>query len=136
MSEELKSGGCLCGDVRYEARGEPAHTMLCHCKVCQKTSGSALSTVALFPKTHVKLLSGTLSSYPYQSDSDNTLEINFCPRCGSPVMLTMSHMPDLISIKAGSFDDTSWYKPTVNIWTDSRQPWVKLDPEANNLPKQ
>lgn len=136
MSDAIKTGGCLCGDVRYEARGEPAHSMICHCKVCQKTSGSALSTVALFLKTHVKLLSGTLSSYAYQSDSNNTLEINFCPQCSSPVTLTMSHMPDLISIKAGTFDDTSWYKPSVNIWTDSRQPWVQLDPAATNLPKQ
>lgn len=136
MTDETKTGGCLCGEVRYEAKGDPVQTMLCHCKICQKTSGSALSTVALFRKSQLQLTSGSLNSYAYQSDGDNTLEINFCPNCGSPVLLYMTHMPDLVSVKAGSFDDTSWYKPTVNIWTDSRQPWFKLDPEATNVPRQ
>lgn len=136
MSDEIKTGGCLCGAVRYEAKGDPVQAMLCHCKNCQKTSGSALSTVALFQKSQVNIISGTLNSYAYQSDGDKTLEINFCPTCGSPVLLYMAHMPDLVSIKAGSFDDTSWYKPTVNIWTDSRQSWFKLDPDATNVPKQ
>lgn len=136
MSDDIKPGGCLCGAVRYEAKGEPAQTMLCHCKVCQKTSGSALSTVALFPRDQVEVKSGDLKGYSYESDGGNTLEINFCTNCGSPVLLNMSQMPDLVSIKAGTFDDTSWYNPTVNIWTSSRQPWVKLDPEATNVPKQ
>ena len=136
MSNTIKTGGCLCGAVRYEAKGDPAQSMVCHCKVCQKTSGSALSTIALYPRDMVEITSGDLKGYSYQSDGDNTLQINFCPTCGSPVMLDIAGMPDLVSIKVGTFDDTSWYNPTVNIWTDSRQPWVKLDPEATNVPKQ
>jgi hypothetical protein len=136
MSNDVKTGGCLCGDIRYEATGDPAQTMICHCKVCQKTSGSALSTIALYPKAQVEIKSGSLQGYSYDSDSGNTLEINFCPKCGSPVLLNMSMAPDLVSIKVGTFDDTSWFNPAVNIWTDSRQPWFKLDPEATNVPKQ
>lgn len=136
MTDTGKTGGCLCGAIRYEATGEPAQTMVCHCKVCQRTSGSALSTIALYDRNKVQVTSGELKGYSYQSDGGNTLQINFCPTCGSPVMLDIADMPDVVSVKVGTFDDTSWFEPAVSIWTDSRQPWFELKPRGINLPKQ
>jgi hypothetical protein len=120
---DVKTGGCLCEAVRYELAGEAARTMVCSCKNCQKTSGSALSTIALVARGDLTV-HGELKGYEYPGDSGNLLEINFCPNCGSPVLLNIAKMPDLVSIKVGSFDDTSWFKPQVNIWTDSAQDWM------------
>lgn len=136
MTDEAKTGGCLCGQFRYETSGDPAQTMVCHCKVCQKTSGSALSTIALYQRNQLTTIQGALKAYTYKSDQGTDLTINFCPDCGSPVLLDIGTMPDLVSVKVGSYDDTSWFKPAVNIWTDSRQPWFELDPDAVNVPKQ
>ena len=69
-------------------------------------------------------MSGDLKGYEYAGDSGNLLEIKFCPNCGSPVLLNIRAMPDLISIKVGSFDQTDWFQPQMNIWTDSRQNWM------------
>ncbi|MBT3333776.1 MAG: GFA family protein [Rhodospirillaceae bacterium] len=126
---ESKTGGCLCGAVRYELTAEPITTMICSCTICQHSSGSALSTIALVARDALKV-EGELKGYEYAGDSGNKLEINFCPNCGSPVLLNMRNKPDIVSIKVGSFDDTSWFKPKVNIWADSAQTWMPEIPDC------
>ncbi|MDE0942879.1 MAG: GFA family protein [Alphaproteobacteria bacterium] len=123
IKADCKTGGCLCGSVRYELTGEPMTTMICNCTICQRSSGSALSTIALVARDALKI-EGELKGYEYAGDSGNKLEINFCPNCGSPIILNIRRMPDVVSIKVGSFDDTSWFKPKVSIWADSAQSWV------------
>ena len=120
---ESKTGGCLCGAVRYELTAEPITTMVCNCTICQRSSGSALSPIALVSRDALEV-KGELKGYEYAGDSGNKLEINFCPNCGSPVLLNIRRMPEIVSIKVGSFDDTSWFKPKANIWTDSAQAWL------------
>jgi len=119
------TGGCLCGAVRYTLSEDPVRTMVCHCRNCQKTSGSALSTIALVRREALEI-QGDLKGYEYAGDSGNRLEINFCPTCGSPVILNIRNMPDLVSIKVGTLDDPSGFKPQMQIWTDSAQPWLPL----------
>ncbi len=92
---DSKSGGCLCGAVRYELTGEPLRTMICNCKNCQKSSGSALSTIALVNRDALRV-TGELKGYECPGDSGNLLEINFCPNCGSPVLLNLHRMPDIV----------------------------------------
>jgi len=125
---ESRTGGCLCGAVRYELTAEPITTMVCNCSNCQRSSGSALSTIALVARDALKV-EGELKGYEYAGDSGNKLEINFCPNCGAPVLLYIRRMPDVVSIKVGSFDDTSWFKPKVSLYTDSAQSWL---PEIAN----
>jgi len=119
------TGGCLCGAVRYTLSEDPVRTMVCHCRNCQKTSGSALSTIALMRREALEI-QGDLKGYEYAGDSGNKLEINFCPTCGSPVILNIRNMPDLVSVKVGTLDDPSGFKPQMQIWTDSAQPWLPL----------
>lgn len=136
MTDTKRTGGCLCGTVRYETTGEPATQMVCHCKVCQKTSGSALSTIALFPRAQVTVTAGELKGYAYKSDTENDMQINFCPDCGSPVLLDIKAMPDLVSVKIGTMDDTHWFHPVAQIWTDSKQDWIPLAEDVPAVPKQ
>lgn len=63
-----KTGGCLCGQIRYETKAEPMMTGVCHCKNCQKQAGSAFSTLAAFQKTDIEF-TGDLSLYE-DSDTD------------------------------------------------------------------
>ena len=107
--------------------------MICHCKICQRSSGSAISTIAIFPRDSLNV-EGELRAYEYAGDSARKLEINFCPNCGAPVLLNIRAMPDLVSIKVGSLDDTSWFDPGMDIWTDSAQSWFPMTGDRKRFP--
>lgn len=125
------TGGCRCGNVRYECTAEPIATLHCHCRDCQYASGGAFATVLLVPAAAVKLLRGELTTYDVKGESGGTVSRRFCPTCGTPVFSGLSSGP-LQVIKAGTLDDPSWLKPALEIWTDSAQPWA---PRAAGLAK-
>ncbi len=114
------SGGCLCGAVRYEARGEPINVRLCHCRLCQKATGQAFFARALFPRDQVRIEGETTG---FQSSED--LERRFCPRCGTGLFAQRASTPERISITLASLDDPDALKPEAQIWTSRRIGWVE-----------
>jgi hypothetical protein len=118
-------GGCLCGKVRYSANAEPVFVGVCHCRDCQKFSGSAFSVVVALPKTALSV-QGKVSTFQKPGDTGKMTERRFCPECGSPVVEEVAVMPDIVMIGAGTLDDSSWVKPGMQIYCDSAQPWVAL----------
>ena len=114
-------GGCLCGKVRYSADAEPAFIGVCHCKNCQKASGTAFRVVFAVPKPALSV-QGTLKTFNDRGDSGKTLHRRFCPECGSAIMTEAEVMPDLTIVMAGTLDDASWVKPGMEIFCDSAQP--------------
>ena len=120
------SGGCLCGQVSYSVEGKPVMNFLCHCKNCQKQSGSAFSINLLYPKPQFKL-QGELSIYVDTSDVGRKLMRHFCSNCGSPIFSSLPHMPEIVVLKVGTLDDNSAYDPAAEIWCDSRQNWVDFE---------
>ena len=125
--EPRRSGGCLCGQVRYTAPAQPLATAVCYCRDCQKQAGSALSILAVFPRDAVQF-DGAISCYHGQGTSGNVVLRNFCGQCGSPIYSDSDVMAErgIIAIKAGTLDDVSDLHPTVQYWTDSRQTWLPL----------
>jgi hypothetical protein len=118
-------GGCLCGKVRYSTNAEPAFTGVCHCRDCQKFSGSAFATVIAVPKDTLSV-QGKLNSFSKPGDTGQSMTRSFCPECGSGVLDEAAVMPGLVMINVGSLDDPSWVKPGMQIYCDSAQPWVEL----------
>jgi hypothetical protein len=131
--QEIK-GGCLCGQVRYSAAAEPALVALCHCKNCQKQAGTAFSVVIGIPKSALSV-QGNLKTFNDTGDSGQPVKRNFCPDCGSPITSDVTIMPDIVFIKAGTLDDTSWVRPRVEVYCDSIQPWVRLGDTMQSFPK-
>lgn len=127
-------GGCLCGSVRYSSNAEPALVAVCHCKNCQKQSGTAFGLIVGVPRSELKLL-GSLKTYEDKGDSGGSVNRNFCPDCGSPITTDVGVMPDLTFIKAGTLDDTSWLDPKMNIYCDSAQKWVRIPDDGQNFPE-
>lgn len=115
-------GGCLCGRVRYSA-ADPTMTALCHCTHCQKQAGSAFSIVVVTPKAGFSV-TGPIKTYEDTGDSGAKVLRRFCETCGSPIVTEGAG--DLAIIKAGTLDDTSGLRPTVQLYCDSAQPWVSL----------
>lgn len=131
MTNQALHGQCLCGNVAYTAQ-EPIASLVCHCKDCQRQSGSAFSIVMLIPAENVEYR-GELSTYSHQGDSGLKVERLFCPKCGSPIVSRCEIMPGVDVIKCGTLDDTSVVHPIAQIYCDREQPWVDL-PIAGRFP--
>jgi hypothetical protein len=122
---EARSGGCLCGAVRYEASWPPLATVVCHCKNCQKQAGSALSIIAVLPRDGLTL-EGELALYEDKSESGHLVWRRFCGKCGSPVTSDTPGAQEqgVIFLKAGTLDIAHDLAPSMHYWTSSAQGWV------------
>lgn len=119
-------GGCLCGAVRYRCDATPLMTAVCHCKNCQRQSGSAFSIVVAVPRGSLVLEGLGLATFTDVGESGLPVLRRFCPKCGSPVFSEAAATPNLDWLKAGTLDDTSWLQPQINVWCDSAQRWVQI----------
>jgi len=127
-------GGCLCGKIRYSASTEPAIVAVCHCRTCQKQAGTAFSVVVAIPKAAMKL-EGNLKTYRDIGDSGQPVQHNFCPECGSPITTIADSAPELIFIKAGTLDDTSWLDPKLHVYCSSAQAWTSIPESCQKFAK-
>jgi hypothetical protein len=129
------SGGCLCGAMRYECSAQPLGTAICHCTHCQKVSGSAFSVNVVVPAPSLTWQGQSLASYADKGESGKPVSRKFCRNCGSSLAIETEALPGAIIIKAGTLDDKSWLKPNYHLWTNSAQPWVRIEPDAKTFPK-
>ena len=81
-------GGCHCGSVRYVCSEEPITVVNCHCGDCQKIAGSAFITGVLVPEGSVKT-NCEMKSYRVEADSGNHITRNFCPACGTRILVEL-----------------------------------------------
>lgn len=127
------TGGCLCGNVRYESTEQPLMMGTCHCRDCQRNSGSAFATLMVFKKEAVSFSGEALSQYAYEGGSGQSVERGFCRQCGSPVSAYYDVTPDFMVIMAGTLDDPSLIRPQWNIYTAGKQPWLDLSPHIKSF---
>ncbi len=103
-------GGCLCGRIRYETSALPVRVTVCHCRFCQKATGSAYMVEPIFDKGDFAVVAGSPASYDQISQgSGKTVHIHFCADCGTKLWLTFERFPDAVGIYAGTFDDPCWF---------------------------
>ena len=128
-------GGCLCGAVRYRTDAEPLTQVVCHCKTCQKNSGSAFSMNVAVPEDSLHVEGDARRRYGDRSGaSGQPFYRHFCDACGSHVY---SHGPaygPVAFIKAGTLDDATWLAPSVHIWWAEKLPWVEIPAGATQHP--
>lgn len=107
-----RTGGCLCGKVRYEVQGEPLRVGLCHCADCRRESGSAFQTFGIWP-TSAFSSSGVLKQFKGRG---------FCPDCGSRLFNPAGEETE---IRIGSLDEApNNLKPEYELWIVRRETWL------------
>ena len=126
------TGGCLCGRVRYTVSAAPVFTGICHCRNCQRFTGSAFELVLGFPREAVQI-DGERSVYQDSGDSGRPVHRGFCPNCGSSLTSEVSTMPKLLMILGGTLDDPSAVQPRTELFCASAQPWVSLGGERRKF---
>jgi hypothetical protein len=128
------TGGCLCGRVRYTVTGEPAFSGLCHCRNCQRYTGTGFETFIAFPANAISV-KGELKTYKDTGDSGQPVYRRFCPNCGSGVIAEVDVLPGVTIVLAGTLEDSTAFKPTMDVYWSSAQPWVQSSGERTKFPK-
>jgi len=121
-------GGCLCGGVRYRSEAEPVLQAACHCRFCQRATGSGFSLNVGVPRDSLEITGDSLRTYTTgdTTGSGRPLNRHFCGTCGSPIHADGEAFGPLAFIKAGTLDDTSWVSPAIHVWTGSKMPCVAI----------
>lgn len=128
------AGGCACGAIRYECAAAPVFSWICHCRDCQRASGSAFCPVLYVPKSALNI-SGESTYHEVKAESGNWVKRGFCPECGSPLFIQAELVPYLQGLWAASLDEPSQFQPSVQVWSGSAQPWAGLFPHLPSIVK-
>lgn len=120
------SGGCLCGQVRYECKEEGGGGH-CHCDDCRRTSGTGHGSHMIVPASAFSL-TGDVKFFDKPADSGNMVSRGFCPDCGSAIYSTNSSMPGMAFVRASSLDNPENFRPQMRVYTDRAASWDQMDP--------
>jgi hypothetical protein len=128
-----RSGGCLCGNIRYEVAGQPVRINLCYCRFCQQATGSDYMLDAIFEAGSFRITSGQPRTYSHRSvGSGKHVHVHFCENCGTKTNLTFERFPTLVGVYAGTFDEPSWLdlgqETARQIYLNSAREGVVLAP--------
>jgi hypothetical protein len=130
------TGGCQCGQIRYEIQAEPLTLYACHCQECQKQSSSAFGMSMSVPRDAVVMLQGQPKQWKRASDSGRGVTCLFCGECGTRLFHNPARNSQITNVKPGTLDDTSWLKPAGNLWTKSSQKWIVMSEQLLNYEAQ
>ena len=133
---EPLDGRCTCGAVRYRLTSGPLFVHCCHCRWCQRESGSAFVLNAMIEADRVVLLQGEPELVATPSQSDEGQKILRCPTCRIALWSHYAGSGDKISfVRVGTLEEPDRLPPDIHIFTSSKQPWVLLPPEAPAVPE-
>ncbi len=120
-----RTGGCLCGTVRYQAEGTPIWVAHCHCKSCRKASGARIVTWAGYHRVTVTWVAKPFAYSSYVLHC-------FCPDCDTPVSYESTRWPDELQIPVATLDDPEGVTPTAHVYWSEHLAWLEI---GNTLKK-
>jgi hypothetical protein len=125
--KQPRDGGCTCRAVRYRLLAAPLFVHCCHCRWCQRETGSAFVLNALIETSNLELLAGAPETIHTPSESGEGQQIVRCPRCHVAVWSHYAGAGKRVAfVRVGTLDEPDALPPEVHIYTASKQPWVVL----------
>ncbi len=129
----MRTGGCQCGEVRYESAGEPIALYVCHCRECRKQSASAFGMSLEVPRAGLRVTRGTPKFWSRPTDSGRRLRCAFCPNCGSRLWHEREGPSETLTIKAGSLDEPVDVSTAIHIWTSRKLPGMAIPADVQQF---
>lgn len=121
-------GGCACGGVRYRLTAEPMFVNCCHCRWCQRETGSAFVLNAVIETSVITVTKGAPVTILIPSESGNGQKIIRCPDCQIALWSHYSGSGEAIAFaRVGTLDNPDRFPPNAHIFTATKQPWISLD---------
>jgi hypothetical protein len=132
MSERRRvyTGGCFCGAVRYEVTGPPLNVRVCHCRLCQRTTGAPMFARAVFSRDGF-VATGALGRVQTSARQLRT----HCQTCGGRLFCEPIDEPNVIAVALPTLDEPDALRPTMHIWTSVKARWVSLDDGLPQYPE-
>lgn len=129
-------GGCTCRSIRYRMLTAPVFVHCCHCRWCQRETGSAFVLNAMIEADRVELLHGQLMLVQTPSNSGRGQKIHRCPTCHVALWSNYSGAGDAVHfVRVGTLDDPDALPPDIHIFTSSKLPWVVLPTNVPCMPE-
>ena len=129
-------GGCTCRSVRYRMASKPLFVHGCHCRWCQRETGSAFALNAMIEADRVYLLAGEVEVIDTPSLSGKGQKIARCPRCHVALWSNYAGAGAAIRfVRVGTLDEPDRCPPDIHIFTASKQPWVLLPTDTPTVPE-
>lgn len=129
-----REGGCSCGKIRYRLTADPIVVHCCHCRSCQRESGSAFALNAVIETARVELPGAAPERIDTPSDSGKGQAVFRCPDCRVAVWSHYAGAGESAAfVRVGTLDDPDACPPDVHIFTASKQPWVALPQGAETF---
>ncbi len=116
------TGGCYCGEIRYEINGALEVAAQCHCRACQYITGGNPAVFAVFCMDDFQYTAGNIATFA-RSDLATPVIRHFCSNCGTAIGNRSPTNPNLMIVKIGTFDDQSFFAPQLAIFTCDKQPY-------------
>jgi hypothetical protein len=133
---ETFEGGCDCGEVRYRLLSRPLFVHCCHCRWCQRESGSAFALNALIESDRVEKLAGEPELVRTPSESGYGQLFARCPKCRITLWSHYAGSGAAASfVRVGTLDEPDCLPPDLHIFTRSKQPWVVLPEGVKAVPE-
>lgn len=128
-------GGCGCRHVRYRVTSKPMFVHGCHCRWCQRETGSAFAHNALIECERVQLLQGDVVLVDTPSQSGKGQMIARCPKCHIALWSHYAQASKAICfLRVGTLDNPDAMPPDIHIFVASKQPWVSLPADVPAVP--
>jgi hypothetical protein len=126
MSNTTFAGGCACGAIRYKLTERPLIVHACHCRDCQRVTGSAF-VINLWIERKFIEASVAPKSFRLTAGTGKPQDVFFCEKCGTYLWSFYHAAPgDALFVRAGTLDQPEKVKPDVHIFTRSKLPWLRL----------
>lgn len=128
-------GSCVCAAVCYELTAEPLALFCCHCTECQTASGTSFVLALKMPYDGIKVTQGEAKPF-LRPEADGQERLVFrCSRCLAALWSERLDSKEMITVYAGTLDNSSALRPVAHIWTSDAQPWITLQEESLQFPE-
>ncbi|MBV8188601.1 MAG: GFA family protein [Alphaproteobacteria bacterium] len=136
MSQSIERlAQCACGQLKVRVVGDPQLVSSCHCRACQRRTGTLFGTQAFFKREQTLAVEGAHKTFTRRADSGTAVVHQFCPECGTTLLWERASLPGMVTLAVGAFADPDFPPPVRTVWTESKHQWLPFPAHIRQYPQ-